>query len=514
MTGPSRPDPVPVGLPPTRYDYRAAVPPVAQLGAVHIVGIGGAGMSAVARMLLSLGVAVSGSDARDSDELRALEALGARVHVGHDGAHLVGVDTLVVSSAIRDANPELAAARVRGLRVLHRAQALAALADASPSAARIAVAGANGKTTTSAMLAVATTFRGLDPSYAIGGDPVDLDGNAYLGQGDEFVIEADESDGSFVAYRPHIALVTSVQADHLDFYGDLAAVEAAYRAFVATIQPGGLLVACADDPGAAALADWAVAQGIRVVRYGLGEGSQVRVRDLQLDGLRAAATVEVAGAGADGAPAAYRMELAIPGEHNVLNAAGALAALHYGLPGQSPSDREDPEDPAGLAGWVGTLGRFTGVRRRFERLGEVGGVRVVDDYAHNPAKVAAVVATGLRAAEPGRLVVVFQPHLYSRTRDFAREFGVALARADVLVVTDVYAAREDPLPGVTGALIAESARSAGAGQVHYVAQLDDLAPALAALVRPGDLVVTVGAGDITVVGPRLLAHLRSGTEPG
>ena len=498
-----------VGLPPTRYDYRAPVQAAAQLGAVHIVGIGGAGMSGIARMLLSLGVRVSGSDARPGEALTALAALGARVFVGHDDAHLGGVDTVVVSSAIRDDNPELAGARARGLLVLHRAQALAALAAAAPVAARIAVAGANGKTTTSAMLAVATTFAGLDPSYAIGGDPVDLPGNAYLGQGDEFVIEADESDGSFVAYRPHLAVVTSVQADHLDFYGDLAAVQAAYRAFVATIEPGGLLIACADDPGAAQLADWAGAQGLRVIRYGTAEGADVRVSQVQLDGLRAAATVHVAGAGAGGGPAAYRMELAVPGAHNVLNAAGALAALHHGLPAGSPTDRADP---AQLPEWVAVLGRFTGVRRRFEQLGEAAGVRVVDDYAHNPAKVAAVVATGLRAAGRGRLVVVFQPHLYSRTRDFAREFGTALAGADVLVGTDVYAAREDPLPGVTGELITDAARAAGAREVHYVPALADVPAAVAALARPGDLVVTVGAGDVTTAGPALLAGLAAGSR--
>ncbi len=495
---------LPVGLPPTRFDYGTTPPDVDRLGAVHIVGIGGAGMSGIARMLHARGARVSGSDTRDSDTLTRLANLGISVTVGHDAGHVDEADTLVVSSAIRDDNPELAAGRQRGLRVLHRAQALAALASGSPT--RIAVAGANGKTTTTAMIAAATTAAGLDPSYAIGGDPVDLADNAHLGQGDQFVIEADESDGSFVVYRPHVAIVTSVQADHLDFYGDLPAVEAAYRAFVGTIEPGGLLVACADDPGAVALADWAGDQGIRVIRYGQSAGADVRLRDLCPAGLGASATIELADAPTVGAPAAYRLELVVPGEHNLLNAAGALAAVLHGLP--EGTSAEQPDRTTATA-WLAALGRFRGVHRRFEQLGEAAGVQVVDDYAHNPAKVAAVVATALQAADPGRLVVLFQPHLYSRTRDFAVAFGAALAPADVVVLTDVYAAREDPLPGVTGALVAEAARAAGAAEVHYVADLGDTADALVQLARPGDLVATVGAGDVTRIGPQLLELLAA-----
>ncbi|PID96025.1 MAG: UDP-N-acetylmuramate--L-alanine ligase [Actinomycetales bacterium] len=461
-------------------------------------------MSGIARMLHDRGAPVSGSDSRDSGTLTRLAGLGIRVDVGHDAAHVDGADTLVISSAIRDNNPELAAGRQRGLRVLHRAQALAAFASGSPS--RIAVAGTNGKTTTTAMIAVSTAAAGLDPSYVIGGDPVDLAGNAHLGQGDQFVFEADESDGSFVAYRPHIAVVTSVQADHLDFYGDLPAVEAAFRAFVRTIEPGGLLVTCADDPGAAALADWAADQGVRVIRYGRSADADVRLRDLRLAGLSASATVELAGAQTVGAPAAYRLELVVPGEHNLLNAAGALAALLYGLPGGAPADQPDR---TAVTTWLAALGGFRGVRRRFEQLGEAAGVRVVDDYSHNPPKVAAVIATGLQAAESGRLVVLYQPLLYSRTRDFTADFGTALAPADIVVVTDVYGAREDPLPGVTGALVADAARAAGAAEVHYVANLDDTADALAQLARPGDLVLTVGPGYMNEVGPQLLQLLAA-----
>ena len=486
------------GLPPTRFDYAAPVPPIAALGAVHLIGIGGAGMSAIARMLLARGLLVTGSDSRESASVDALTRDGIGIRIGQDAANVTGVQTVVVSSAIREDNPELAAARAAGLRVMHRSQALAALAADSP--VRIAIAGANGKTTTSSMLAVVLTLAGRDPSYAVGGDPVQLDANARAGTGEEFVIEADESDGSFVGYHPHVALVTSVQPDHLDFYGTAEAVEAGYRAFVDTLEPGGLLVACLDDPGARRLADLARSQGRRVVGYGFSADAQVRLSDARLGGLGAEATIEVD-------DAAYPMRLSVPGEHNLLNAAGVLAVALFAVVASEPHGAG--RSPERVIGWLDLLSRFSGVRRRFERVGEAVGVVVVDDYAHNPAKVRAAVATGRGAVEAGgRLVVVFQPHLYSRTRDFAAEFGAALAPADVVVVTDVYAAREDPLPGVTGALVADAVRGVRAGvQVEFVPALGDVVPALTGLVAPGDLVLTVGAGDITSIGPALLLAL-------
>ena len=486
------------GLPPTRFDYAAPVPPIAALGAVHLIGIGGAGMSAIARMLLARGLLVTGSDSRESASVDALTRDGIGIRIGQDAANVTGVQTVVVSSAIREDNPELAAARAAGLRVMHRSQALAALAAYSP--VRIAIAGANGKTTTSSMLAVVLTLAGRDPSYAVGGDPVQLDANARAGTGEEFVIEADESDGSFVGYHPQVALVTSVQPDHLDFYGTAEAVEAGYRAFVDTLDPGGLLVACLDDPGARRLADLARSQGRRVVGYGFSADAQVRLSDARLGGLGAEATIEVD-------DAAYPMRLSVPGEHNLLNAAGVLAVALFAVVASEPHGAG--RSPERVIGWLDLLSRFSGVRRRFERVGEAVGVVVVDDYAHNPAKVRAAVATGRGAVEAGgRLVVVFQPHLYSRTRDFAAEFGAALAPADVVVVTDVYAAREDPLPGVTGALVADAVRGVRAGvHVEFVPDLGDVVPALTGLVAPGDLVLTVGAGDITSIGPALLLAL-------
>ncbi|MGV1008790.1 MAG: UDP-N-acetylmuramate--L-alanine ligase [Dermatophilaceae bacterium] len=475
-----------------RFDLTGPVPALADLGTVHLIAIGGAGMSALARVLLGRGVTVTGSDAADSPTLRDLQAQGADVHVGHDPAYLGRADTVVVSSAVRENNVELRAARERGLRVLHRAQALAAtMAGRLP----VAVAGANGKTTTSSMLAVALQHCGLDPSFAIGGELTGQGTNARAGAGEAFVVEADESDGSFVVYHPQVAVVTSVQPDHLDFFGSLEALETAYRAFVATVRTGGLLVTGVDDPGARRLADWATQQGVRVVGYGTGPRAQVRLLDPVYDGMRSAAQL-VSG------PTRRRLALAVPGEHNLLDATAAFVAAVEGL-GAPPDLVLD-----GLAS-------FEGTRRRLEPKGRSRGVEVIDDYAHNPGKVAAAVATARRlVAGRGRLVVVFQPHLFSRTRDFAAELGRALCPADVVVVMDVYAAREDPIPGVSGDLVAAGVRSARPEcDVVFEPSWPAVAARVARLVAPGDLVLTVGAGDVTAVGPQVLALLGEGQPP-
>ncbi len=448
-------------------------------------------------MLRARGCRVSGSDARDSSTVRGLVAEGFDIRLDHDARRVDGVDTLVVSSAIRDDNPELMAARAARLTVVHRSQALAAIA--ASASCRIAVAGANGKTTTASMLAVLASEAGWEPSYAVGGDPVQLPSNAALGTGEVFVIEADESDGSFVGYRPHVAVVTSVQPDHLDFYGSVEAVESGYRALVDTIEPGGVLVVCLDDPGARRLAEAAQAAGVSMRGYGTSADAHVRLTDLDASGLHTRATVHLG-------DTAYPLRLSVLGEHNLFNAVGALSAA---LAAAEATGIGDPAAPTTVATYLDLLSRFTGVRRRFERMGEARGVTVVDDYAHNPAKVRAAVETGRRAVlAPGRLLVAFQPHLYSRTKDFAVEFGQALAAADVVLVTDVYAAREDPLPGVTGALVAQAVRDCRAEpEVHYVPELTEVVPTLRRLARPGDLVLTVGAGDITTCGPALLDRL-------
>lgn len=473
-----------------RFDYAAALPSLDDLGRVHVLAIGGAGMSAVARLLLARGVGVSGSDRADSRALRALEAEGATVRVGHDAAHIEGVDTVVVSSAIPDDNVELVAARERGLRVLHRSQALAVLTE---DRTRIAVAGANGKTTTTSMITVALAGAGRDPSYACGGEIAQLGRNAAWGSGPEAVIEADESDGSFVVYRPHIAVVTSVQPDHLDYYGTVAQVRRAYAQFVETVAQDGLLIACADDQGARELAAAAVGGGRRVLTYGWSASADLRLGYSTSSGMGTRTVIFWGGQ-------EHVLELAVPGEHNILNASAAYLVLTEGL-GVQPEEALAP-----LAG-------FTGARRRFEVIGTVGGVTVVDDYAHNAPKVEALVRTARALASTSSLRVIFQPHLYSRTRDFAEGFAQALAPADVVVLLDIYGAREQPVPGVTSELIGERLRGLPGERLVSVGVAREEAVALVtAQASPGDLVLVVGAGDVTVLAPAVVQAL--GEERG
>ncbi|RIK11984.1 MAG: UDP-N-acetylmuramate--L-alanine ligase [Acidobacteria bacterium] len=454
-------------------------------------------MSGVARMLLARGVPVSGSDRADSPTLRSLEAEGARVHVGHDPAHLGGADTVVVSSAIPESNPELAAARERGLRVLHRSQGIASLLHGRDA---VAVAGANGKTTTSAMTAVALRAAGADPAYVIGAPLAGTGSNAAPGgAGAPVVVEADESDGTFVVYRPLVAVVTNVQPDHLDHWGDAAGVEAGYAEFARTIRPGGLLVTRADDPGAARLAARARADGVRVVTWGTTPGEcDLLLEGARTEGMSSSATlVWSADLGPVAAGTRAELVLPVPGVHNLDNAAAAVLAATAGL--------GLPLEPV-LKGLLA----FPGTHRRFELIGSAGGVEVVDDYAHNAPKVAAVVEAARSAAAGRRLVVAFQPHLFSRTRDFAEGFAAALAGADVLLLLPVYGAREtqEQFPGVTSALLADLVRAQGTGtQVHLLEEREGAARVLHTLVRADDLVVTVGAGDVTTVGPELLELL-------
>jgi UDP-N-acetylmuramate--alanine ligase len=468
-----------------RFDFRAPVPGVGELGAVHFIAIGGAGMSAVARIMLARGVRVSGSDARDSVLLEALGREGAQVWVGHDAGHVAAAQTVVVSSAVREDNVELAAARASGLRVLHRAQALAATMQDS---VRAAVAGANGKTTTTSMLTVALQHSGADPSFAIGGELAAAGTNARWGSGGLFVAEADESDGSFLVYRPRVAVVTNVQPDHLDFYGTFARVEEAYAEFARSVQPGGLLVACHDDAGSRRLAERARVEGVRVLTYGFDAGADLRLEDGRSEGLSAAARLRDRATARD-------LRIGAPGGHNLLNAAAAYTAAVHGL-GQDPD--------AVLRG----LGAFTGTRRRFELKGVARGVTVIDDYAHNPGKVAAVVRTAAELAAGARLLVVFQPHLFSRTRDFAEAFAEALEPADSVVLMDVYGAREDPMPGVTSDLIAKPLHALRPDLDLVVAPApEEVAGLVAERVVEGDLVLTVGAGDVTALGPAILDAL-------
>ncbi|HET9656343.1 MAG TPA: UDP-N-acetylmuramate--L-alanine ligase [Kineosporiaceae bacterium] len=472
-------------------DLTAEVPAAEDLGRVHFIGIGGAGMSGIARILLARGLPVSGSDAKDSRGLAELRALGAVVHLGHDEAQLGDARTVVVSSAVRETNPELALARRRGLRILHRSQALAAVMRGRRA---VAVAGTHGKTTTTSMLTVALQGCGADPSFAIGGELTEGGANAHHGTGDVFVAEADESDGSFLLYRPAVAVVTNVEPDHLDHYGTAEAVEAAFDAFAGGVAPGGAVVLCADDPGAARVAGRVRGRegGPAVLTYGESADADVRVADIVTG--PAGVGFRLIGPG-DPADGGRRLQLRVPGRHNALNAAAAwTAATWLGFAGELVA--------AGLES-------FGGTRRRFEAKGTAAGVRVFDDYAHHPTEVAAVLRAARGVAGEGRVLAVFQPHLYSRTRIFARDFGQALGLADEVVVMDVYAAREDPEPGVSGALIA-SAVPLPAERVGFQPSWSAVAADVAARTRPGDLVLTVGAGDVTMLGPEILAVLASG----
>jgi UDP-N-acetylmuramate--alanine ligase len=466
----------------------------AELGSVHFVGIGGAGMSGIARILLTRGVPVSGSDARGSATAEALRALGATVHTGHAAGHVgSAVDTVVVSTAIRDANPEVVEAHRRGLRVLRRAAALAAVMAGRRG---IAIAGTHGKTSTTSMLVTAAQACGADPAYAIGGDPVtsaEIGANAADGDGDLFIAEADESDGSFLLLSPYAAVVTNVEADHLDQHGTAEAVALVFEQFARRIDPDGFLVSCVDDPGARRTAAAARDAGLRVRTYGAGTDADLRLTDL----VEAADGTSWRGV-LDGAPLPVGpVRVPVPGRHMALNSAAALlTGLELGLP---------------AIGLVAGIGRYAGVRRRFERRGAVAGVTVYDDYAHHPTEVAAQLRAARTVAGSGRVLVAFQPHLYSRTVAFAADFGAALGLADEVVVLDVYAAREDPVDGVSGALVADAV-PLPPDRVRFEPDRSAVAGELARRARPGDLVVTMGAGDVTALGPDILAALAT-TDP-
>lgn len=464
--------------------------PAHRLGAVHFVGIGGAGLSGIARIMLARGLTVSGSDAKASPTLDALEALGATCHVGHDAEHVAGADTVVVSTAVRETNPEVVAARERGLRLLPRS---AALESVMQGRRVVAVAGTHGKTTTTSLLTVALQHCGADPSFAIGGDLNETGSNAHEGSGELFVAEADESDGAFLVYSPHAALVTNVEADHLDNYGTPEAYRAAFDTFLDRVEPGGLVVVCADDPGADRLAGLAADRGLRAVRTGEREDAEVRAVDVRFAGTTSRFTV------VDRGETLGEVTLRIPGRHYVLDALAALACgLRLGF---------------SFADLARGLGAFSGTRRRMEAKGEVAGVRVYDSYAHHPQEIAGDLQAARAVAGDGRLLVAFQPHMVSRTRIFGAEMGRALGAADVVVVMDVYLAREDPEPGVTGALVADAV-PLPPDDVVLEPSWSAVAGHLVDRARPGDLVLTLGAGDVTLLGPQVLELLAERHDGG
>jgi UDP-N-acetylmuramate--alanine ligase len=471
--------------------------PLGELGRVHFVAAGGAGMSGIARIMLARGVPVSGCDSVASAQLDELAALGARVVVGHSPGHVASADTLVVSSAIRQDNPELVEARRAGVRIFHRA---AALASVMLGRKAIAIAGTHGKTTTTGMVTTVLRRCGADPGYVIGGILAETGLGAADGSGELMIAEADESDGSFLMLAPDAAVVTSVEADHLDNYAGLAEIEAAFAAFAARITPGGLLVTCADDPGAARLAAAAGSAAAggqsarkdapRVISYGASETADYRIGAVTPAGMATEFELTPRGASTRAGSGTVRLRLNVPGRHNALNAAAAYAiAAERGFAGDDIA--------AGLAG-------YGGAQRRLELKGEADAVRVLDTYAHHPTEIAADLAAARDIAAGGRILVIFQPHLFSRTRIFAAEFGAALGQADEIFVLDVYAAREDPEPGVTGALIADATPGRRAA---FWPNRSSLPAAIADLAKPGDIVLTMGAGDVTTLGPEIVAAL-------
>jgi UDP-N-acetylmuramate--alanine ligase len=476
---------------------------------VHMVGIGGAGMSGIARILLARGGEVSGSDAKESRGVLALRARGAQVRIGHDASALdllEGGPSAVVTTyaAIPKTNPELVEANRRGVPVLMRPTVLAELMRGHHT---LLVSGTHGKTSTTSMLVVALQHCGFDPSFAVGGELNEAGTNAHHGTGGYFVAEADESDGSLLQYDPDVAVVTNIESDHLDFFGSDEAYVQVFDDFVARLVPGGLLVVCLDDPGSLALARRVaerLAAGeldIRVAGYGSAETvdvpvpMQARLVAWEPRDVGGVATVHLGDE-----PAPRTLRLSVPGRHMALNALAALLAAR-------DAGADVDEILQGLEG-------FGGVHRRFQFVGRENGVRVFDDYAHHPTEVRAVLgaaaelvrqeaADGARSRQ-GRVIVVFQPHLYSRTATFAEEFGAALSLADEVVVLDVYGAREKPLPGVNGALVAQAVTK----PVHYQPDMSRVGRQAASLARAGDVVITMGAGDVTMLGGQILDGLR------
>lgn len=465
----------------------------------HLIGVGGAGMSVLAPLLAEQGARVTGSDAHPSPALERLLAQGLEVRVGHDADAVPPEATVVVSTAIKESNPELVRARARGQEVIHRSQALAL---AARGRRMVAVAGAHGKTTTSGMLAEALTELGWDPSFAVGGVVRALGSGAHLGRGQVLVAEADESDRSFLSYEPAVEIVTNVEPDHLDTYGTREAFEEAFLDFSRRLVPGGLLIACAQDPGALRLALDAAGEGRRVVTYGSlspaglpGQGLvglahvELEVQEHLAQGTRSRLTLWTTPTSHD---EPVSIELSAPGEHMAMDAAAAWACgVELGA------------DPQAMAR---ALGAFGGTKRRFEDRGEVGGVRVVDDYAHHPTEIEALLTAAREVAQArgGRLLVLFQPHLFSRTQAFAERFGRALSLADLAVVTAVYPAREsqEDFPGVSGRSVSDHVPGG-----RYLADRVEAARGLADEARPGDLLLTVGAGDVTQMGPVVLERL-------
>jgi UDP-N-acetylmuramate--alanine ligase len=457
---------------------------LAQARRIHFIGVGGIGMSGIAELLLNLGYDVSGSDMQRTDITDRLQSLGARISQGHDAHNVSDAEVVVYSSAVRTTNPEMVAARERGLAIVPRAELLAELMRLRQG---IAVGGAHGKTTTTSMIALVLDVAGLDPTVVIGGRVSSFGSNAKLGRGKYLVAEADESDRSFLRLSPRFAVITNIDREHLEAYRDFDDLKGAFVQFANAVPANGAVIMCSDD---AHLRNIRREINRHTVTYGFGDDADVTARDLKLKGFGSVSTVRARKPGGR-AVELGQLQLAIPGRHNVLNALAAVALSR--------------ELGIGWSDISSALGGFQGAERRFQRRGESRGVVVVEDYGHHPTEIAAVMAAGKPLAT-GRLIVGFQPHRFTRTQFLLGEFARAFAGADVLVLTDIYAAGEDPIDGVTLDALADTVRGGFDGELHVVPALADVAGKLASLARSGDLIVLLGAGSIgSVAGPVLTA---------
>ena len=438
---------------------------------IHFIGIGGSGMSGLARIALADGIAVSGSDSKDSTVLTALAALGATIYKSHDSSNVDGADVVIYSTAISASNPEIARALERSIPIMTRANALALLMHGLTS---IAVAGTHGKTTTSSMATVAFQACGADPSFAIGGTLSASGSNAHRGSGEYFIAEADESDGSFIAYHPHAAIITNIEHDHVDFFATADEVTQVFENFAKTIPHDGYLIYCNDDAGSQALGE----KVTHCTTYSYGTEAD---SDLKLD------QIELTAAGSRGR-AIWKgtvvgfIELTVPGKHNLLNAAGTLAlAMALGL---------------NSAAFLSGLTSFRGAGRRFELKATVNGIRIIDDYGHHPTEISVTLEAARRYADNGRVLVIFQPHRYTRTQAFLDKFAESLDHADDVTLLEIYAASEKPIPGVSSELIAEKMKNG-----IFLPNFVDASERIIALANPGDVILTLGAGDVNSLAP-------------
>jgi len=441
-----------------------------QIKNIHFVGIGGIGMSGIAEILAGQGFAVSGCDAKRSSTTDLLTGRGIPISIGHDVSHLHDVDLVVVTSAVKGRNAEVDMARDRGVRVVKRAAMLGLLVGSQRA---VGVAGTHGKTTTSAMIACILEEGGLDPTVIVGGVLRNIGTNAKAGKGDLLVVEADEYDRSFHHLHPEIAVVTNIEADHLEYYGSFEAIVESFSVFVSGIKPGGVVIGCIDDP---AVAEMLASTKNRTVTYGLSDKADLRAMDLAFH--ERGSSFDVPGLGF--------VKLFVPGEHNVRNALAAIAVgRELGIPGHTI---------------IAALAKFLGVDRRFQILGDYGGAIIVDDYAHHPTEIRATLDAARRGYPGRRVVALFQPHLYSRTRDFAREFGTALRIADVALVAPIYAAREEPVDGVSARMIAESAE----GLEFLDRSNNEIFNEMRRRLGPNDIFITMGAGDVHEIAEALV----------